>query len=300
MELRQLKYFVKVAETLNFSEAAKALYVTQSTLSQQIKQLEDSLGTQLLSRSSHSVMLTEAGMELLPHARQTLLDADLCEQRIRDLDEGLCGVLNIGVTYSFSPILTESLFTFMKEYPKVKLNILYKPMAELMDLLVDHQLDFVLAFKPNTPIPSVESHYLFQNYLAAIVADSHPLASEQKVSLDMLSRYDLALPSPGLQARSSLDNMAGSIINKFKIKIELNEVNILLKLLREGKLVSVLAEATVLNESGIKAIPIDGEGCEMDGCVHTLRDTYRKRSMQEFIKILSASLSVRARQNAWL
>lgn len=300
MELRQLKYFVKVAETLNFSEASKALFVTQSTLSQQIKQLEDSLGTMLLSRTSHSVNLTEAGMELLPHARQTLLDAEMCEQRIRDLDKGLGGVLNIGVTYSFSPILTESLFTFMKEFPKVKLNILYKPMAELMELLVNHQLDFVLAFKPNKPIPGVESHYLFQNYLAAIAADSHPLASEKTVTPEMLEKYDLALPSPGLQARNTLDCMAGNIISRLKIKIELNEVNILLKLIREGKLVSVLAEATVLNESGITAIPIEGEGCEMDGCVHTLRDTYRKRSMQEFIKILSSSLSVKARQNAWL
>ena len=66
MELRQLRYFVKVAETLNFSEAAKALFVTQSTLSQQIKQLEQDLDTPLLIRSSHSVALTEAGMELLP------------------------------------------------------------------------------------------------------------------------------------------------------------------------------------------------------------------------------------------
>ena len=58
MELRQLKYFVKAAETLNFSEAAKALYVTQSTLSQQVRQLEDEIGIQLFERSSHNVILT--------------------------------------------------------------------------------------------------------------------------------------------------------------------------------------------------------------------------------------------------
>ena len=66
MELRQLRYFIKVAETLSFSEAAKALFVTQSTLSQQIKQLEHDLDTLLLERSSHGVTLTEAGSELLP------------------------------------------------------------------------------------------------------------------------------------------------------------------------------------------------------------------------------------------
>ncbi len=71
MELRQLKYFVKTAETLNFSEAAKASFVTQSTLSQQIKQLEQELDTALFVRDSHSVVLTESGAQLLPYAKQT-------------------------------------------------------------------------------------------------------------------------------------------------------------------------------------------------------------------------------------
>ena len=61
MELRQLKYFVKAAEKLNFSEAAKALFITQSTLSQQIRQLEQEMNTQLFERNSHAVYLTESG-----------------------------------------------------------------------------------------------------------------------------------------------------------------------------------------------------------------------------------------------
>ena len=115
MELRQLKYFVKVAETLNFSEAAKVLCVTQSTLSQQIKQLEQEVNTQLLIRNSHSVTLTEAGNELLPYARQTLQDARTCLDKIHDIQNLLSGTLRIGVTYTFSPILTETLLTFVKQ-----------------------------------------------------------------------------------------------------------------------------------------------------------------------------------------
>ena len=66
MELRQLRYFVKTAETLNFSEASRALFITQSTLSQQIKQLELEIGAPLFMRDSRTVQLTEAGSELLP------------------------------------------------------------------------------------------------------------------------------------------------------------------------------------------------------------------------------------------
>lgn len=300
MELRQLRYFVKVAETLNFSEASKALNITQSTLSQQIKQLEDEIGTQLFTRSSHRVLLTEAGTELLPCANKTLRDAQLCLSRINDLNELLSGTLNIGVTYSFGPMLTEALFSFMKMYPKIKLNVVYKPMADLLELLRNREVDAVLAFRPTKAVEGIESHMLFQNYLSAIVGDGHPLASKKRVTLAELENYDLALPSPGLQARNVLEKILSKRPYNFRVRIELNEANILLQLIRQNKLVTILAEATIHNERGVKAIPIDIPDNEMTGCVHTLRDTYRKRAMLEFIKILSASNAIRERQNAWL
>ena len=179
MELRQLKYFVKVAETLNFSEAAKELFITQSTLSQQIKQLEAEINAQLLQRNSHGVALTEAGAELLPYARRTICDAEMCRQRMFDLQDLLTGTLNIGVTYSFAPILTESIFTFMKQYPGVKLNVFYKPMAELMDMLRRRQVDFVLAFKPSETMEGIESHVLF---LELSCSDSESLASYSRTA----------------------------------------------------------------------------------------------------------------------
>lgn len=299
MELRQLKYFAKVAETLNFSEAAKALYITQSTLSQQVKQLEIEIGSQLFSRTSHNVSLTEAGIELLPLAQQTLDSARLCLERINDLNNLETGTLNIGVTYSFGPILNETLVSFMKKYPHIKLNIFYKPMAELMDLLRRREVDFALAFKPSETIEGIESHILFQNPLSAIVREHHPLASYKKISLAELQHYDLALPAKGLQARNAFEHISSQNY-KFRIRVELNEVNILLTLLRNTQLVSILAEATIHNEARVKAIPLDIPDNIMAGCVHILSNTYRKRSMQEFIRLLSESIAVRERQNYWL
>lgn len=299
MELRQLKYFAKVAETLNFSEAAKMLCITQSTLSQQIKQLENELDTPLLIRSSHKVTLSEAGELILPHVRRVIYEAESCADRINDLNKLASGSLSIGVTYSFSPILTETLLLFMKQYPKIKLDIYYKPMNELMELLKERVVDFVLAFKPTQSIEGVESHILFQNYLAAIVSEHHPLASKEKVTVAELRTYDLALPSKGLQARSTFDRII-SAHDPLRVRIELNEVNILLKLIRQSMLVTVLAEATIHNETGVKAVPLDIPENEMAGCVHILKDTYRKKSMQEFIRMLGDSIAVKERQNAWL
>lgn len=300
MELRQLRYFAKLAETLNFSEASRELFITQSTLSQQIKQLEQELDAQLFHRDSHSVALTEAGAALLPCAVKTIRDSQLCAERVNDLRDLLAGTLNIGVTYSFSPILTETLIDFMKLYPGVKLNIVYKPVAELPRMLDDRAVDFVLAFRPRQCGASIESHVLFQNYLAAIVSADHPLASRPKVSLAELGRYELALPCQGLQARSHFDEVTAGSGVEFKARVELNEVNILLKLVSRGRLATVLAEATTHNVPGVKAVPLDIPGNEMIGSVLTLRDTYRKRSMREFLRILSESAAIRERVSAWL
>ena len=300
MELRQLKYFIRVADCLNFSEAAKESCISQSTLSQQIKQLEQELGSELFLRNSRTVSLTEAGMELLPYARTTIKDADACIERIRDLKDILTGTMNIGVTYSFSPILTETIFSFIKKYPKVKLNIFYKPMSELMDMLRDRKVDFVLAFTPSAPMEGIESHILFQNYLAAIVSSTHSLASEKKVSLEQIAQHGIALPSKGLQARNMLDKVLERYNFNLKARIELNDPDILLNLVRQSNLVTVLAEASIHNERGVKAVPIDIPDNEMVGCVHTLEDSYRKHSMLEFIKMLCESVAVRERINSWL
>lgn len=300
MEIRQLRYFAKVAETLNFSEAAKALFITQSTLSQQISQLEQEMNVQLFQRNNHGVSLTEPGMELLPLAMRTIHMAESCMERMQDLQQLLIGTLNIGVTYTFSPILTETLLEFMKRYPKVKLNIYYKPMNELMRMLERHEVDFVLAFKPTRHYPNVESHVLFNNHLAVIVAENHPLAQKEKVTPQDIQKYDIALPAIGLQARNAFEDLIAHHCPSLRIRLELNEVHILVKLIKQSGLITILSEATIHNEWGVKAIPIEMPDTEMKGCVHILKNAYHKQSAQTFIRLLSESNAIRKRINEWL
>ncbi|MDO4181202.1 MAG: LysR substrate-binding domain-containing protein [Bacteroidales bacterium] len=300
MELRQLKYFIKAAETLNFSEAAKASFITQSTLSQQIRQLETELDVQLFQRNSHEVALTEAGEELLPYARHTIHSAESCFDRLHDLKQMLTGTLNIGVTYTFSPILTETVLTFMQRYPQVKLNIYYKTMEELMQMLEKREVDFVLAFKPTQRYEQIESHILFDNHLSAIVRTGHPLSAKEKISMNELEPYELALPSRGLQARNTFECILAQRDYRLKVRIELNEVNILLKLIKGSDLVTILSEATIHDEADVKAIPLDTPENEMEGCIHMLRNTYRKHSAQEFIRLLGESKAVKERRHNWL
>ena len=300
MELRHLKYFVKIAETLNFSEAAKSLFITQSTLSQQIRQLEQEMDAQLFERNNHNVRLTEAGEELLPYARQTLKASQACLDRIQDLQSLLTGTLNIGVTFSFSSILTESLFTFIKLYPKVKLNIYYKPMAELMKMLEHDEVDFALTFRPAELNKEIESYFLFDNHLAVIVREDHPLAHKESVSIAELEHYDLVLPAKGLQARNAFDMMCVGCNHNLKVRIELNDVNILLKLVKQSGMITILSETTIYNDEGFKSIPIDLRIKEMEGCIHVKKNVYQKRSVKEFIRLLGESNAVRGQMQECL
>ena len=157
MELRHLQAFVRLTETLNFSSAANDLCITQSTLSATIRQLEDSLGAELFIRNSHGVAITEAGEQLLPIALETLHQAENCVSRIQDLNNLKCGKLRVGLSHSFTRLMVSALREFNRRYPGVDVQMYYKTLPELMELLISHDLDLVLSYKPSVPYPQIES-----------------------------------------------------------------------------------------------------------------------------------------------
>ncbi|WP_278983394.1 LysR family transcriptional regulator [Segatella bryantii] len=292
MEIRQLKYFLKVAETLNFSEASRRLFITQSTLSQQISHLEAEIELPLFERSGRGVFLTEAGKELIPYALKAVSATESCMDHINDLKKMLTGELNIGVTYSFRTIMMDTMIDFLKAYPGVKLNIIYRSMEELMLMLKSRQLDFVLAFSPLKFDSEIDSRVIFSNRVAAVVKDGHPLSQQQSARLEDLERYDLVLPARGLQARNAFDKLIDRKDLHLRVKVEVNNVDIIFKLLHRSNYVAVLSESTVLHEDGCVSIPIDVPDNRMEGCIHVLKDAYIKNSAQEFIRMLCQSTSI--------
>ncbi len=295
MELRQLKYFIQLSQTLNFSVAAKELFITQSTLSHQILQLENELGQPLFHRNSHEVMLTEAGQMLLPLAQQTVHAADNCLLRLDELKNMMSGELNIGVTFSFACIMAETLTAFLRRFPHVKVNVSQSYMADLIERLENHEFDFVLAFKPLKSNPRIESRVLFSHQLTAVVNEHHALATRPSLTLKELQIYDLALPLRGTRARNAFESIIADTDYHYRVKVEMNYVYLLFRLLRESNYVTILSESTVMGEDGLCAIPIEELATEenrLDGCIHLLRNVYMKKSAQEFIRMLGESTSV--------
>ncbi len=295
MELRQLKYFVKSAEYLNFSVAAKHLYITQSTLSQQIKQLEFELGFELFLRNSRHISLTEAGEEFLPFARRTIQDAEDGVQRLYDLQNVKTGTLRVGVTYSLSTVLTEGVMSFMKEFPGIRLEIFYKTVDELLVLLREHKVDFILSYKPLFDAPDVDSMPLFENTLALVVAKEHKLAGRKKIKLQELPGIPLVLPSKGLQARMMLDKLLEGSSVQLTSNLELNETNILLQVVATGCYATILSTSAVFGKTRFRAIQLDEPGNVMEASLLSLRGAYQKNAAKEFIDILMNTEAVKRR-----
>ena len=295
MELRQLKYFVKSAEYLNFSVAAKHLYITQSTLSQQIKQLEFELGFELFLRNSRHISLTEAGEEFLPFARKTIVDAEDGVQRLHDLQHVKTGTLKVGVTYSLSTVLTEGMISFMKAFPGIKLEVFYKTVDELLSLLKEHKVDFVLSYKPLCDAPEIDSMPLFENSLALVVSKEHRLATQKRITLDDIKDCHLVLPSKGLQARMMLDRLLEGRNIELHSKLELNETNILLQMVAQGQYATILSTSALFGKKRFAAIPLDEPGNVMEASLLRLKNSYQKSAATEFIKILLETEAVKRR-----
>ena len=124
MELRHLRYFAALAEELSFTRAAQKVHVTQSTLSHQIKQLEDEIGRRLFDRARKRVVLTEAGESLLADVTKVLRDIDRSIQAVKSAGEPLTGVLQIGTTHTFNTNLLPTCLTeFLSRHSSVSVVV---------------------------------------------------------------------------------------------------------------------------------------------------------------------------------
>jgi DNA-binding transcriptional LysR family regulator len=198
MELRQLRYFVQVAEELHFGRAAAMLGLSQPPLSQQIRALENELGITLFERTSRRVKLTEPGRLFLTEARRTIEQANRAVEIARRVRIGEVGELSIGFTASvpFVPEVANALFQFREAHPAVHLQLDEMPRATQIAALADRRLDLGFirsAGVPPLPPALVATAYLEEDMLVAMRAD-HPFATRAaKVTIAELAAQPFIL-----------------------------------------------------------------------------------------------------------
>lgn len=295
MELRQLRYFLRTAETLSFSEAARRLHISQSTLSQQIRQLEQELDVQLFVRDSHSVSLTDAGMQLCHTAERTLLAAEECRQQMEDMRKELCGKVRVGVTESCASLLEQPLRDFLRRYPRVSVEVHYTGTHSMQEMLYRHQLDFAMAFAPRVPDPELDAEPLFEDRLCAIMSVSHALASSKELRLGQLPASALVLPSDDMVSRRAIDGYLHEIGAEVKPRMEVNDAAYLLDLVTHSGLVTLQAGATAGRRKGLIAIPMADCDATLQGCIFTPHGSYVRRAAAVLIEMIREEAKMRER-----
>jgi DNA-binding transcriptional LysR family regulator len=185
MELRHLRYFVAVAEVLNFTKAAVQLRLAQPSLTRQIHNLEEEIGVRLLNRTKSHVALTEEGRLFLGDARRVLALADESVLAVQRLSRGESGQLNIGYFSSFNfDLLPKSLKIFRENFPHVALNLFDMDPAAQFRALEARKID--LGFVGTRP-PAINSDLqwesLARHKAVVVLPVKHPLARKKRIAL---------------------------------------------------------------------------------------------------------------------
>lgn len=181
MELRQLRYFVAVAETGNISRAAKAIFLTQSALSRQIKALEEELGQCLLERRAHSVHLTPAGEVMYTEAREILGRADLALERVKA--SGKAARLRIGYAPSLATgLLAPAVDCFKQVHADARVELADLATAEMLRMIATGELDAILTVKDPSTARSLRWTTLVRAPWRLAVRKGHPLAGPGRLA----------------------------------------------------------------------------------------------------------------------
>ncbi|MCG6940386.1 MAG: LysR family transcriptional regulator [Thiohalocapsa sp.] len=197
MNLRDIKYILAVAETRHFGKAAERCFVSQPTLSGQIKKLEDQLGVVIFERTNRSVEVTPIGEKILSHARLLMEQADAIEQVARAHQDPLAGPLRVGAIPTLSPYLMPLVLVPLKRRcPQLKLVLFEETTDSLLRRLDQHELDAALLATPISN-PDLTSIPLFDEPFWLAHPRNHPLYDKDDITQEDLESIDLLLLSEG-------------------------------------------------------------------------------------------------------
>ena len=205
MEIRQLRYFVAVAEELNFSRAAGRMYLSQPALSQQIRMLEHELGVSLFHRTKNYVALTEAGQALLQGARRVLVLVEQTAREAREVGGAEVNHLKVGFPeYANHTRVADALQAFRRRYPYVELEehetFTLQETLQQIDRLHKGTLDVGFLLRPEED-DVIEIEHVLDIELVAALPAGHPLAGREEISVKELSDERLILFSRSFHPR---------------------------------------------------------------------------------------------------
>ena len=236
MDIRQLSYFVAVAEEQQFTRAATRVSIAQPAVSHQIRRLEAELGERLFHRAARTARLTAAGEELLPHARAAIAAVQRGRDAVASLRGLLHGTLTLGVVRG--PVdrrFFDALGAFHRAHPAVEIVLTEHHNDELERALARADIDAAVIGLTNEPLPPpLRVRVIDSEPLVLAARPDHPLARHVSVAFGRLRDYTLVTLTPGSGLRTVLDNACRQAGFTPRIAAETGELGSLIRLAAEG------------------------------------------------------------------
>ncbi len=299
MNFLNLKYFLVCAEELNFTRAAKRLYISQQSLSNHIKKLEDEFGIQLFRRGPH-ITLTEAGNCLYHNAKQLLAMQRKTENQMLDIKDFRSGEITIGIGPTRGAVMLPPIIkAYHHQYPQVYIHVFEGDNNEIVEALITGKVDLIIGFETENEL-SV-SEYLFTEYQYIVVHDGilkSYFTSEQQEEilasdthkLETFSACPFVLPHVKTLTGQIFQNIAKKTNMNVKVAVQTYGARTMLTLAQAGIGVC-LCSATLLQNSGytadapIHCFKLDDSLSGRRVAISIKKNTYHTKALKEFIRI---------------
>lgn len=292
MLLRHIRYFLAVAEHRNFTRASEALHVSQPTLSQQIRQLEDTLRAQLLDRSGRTVQLTDAGKAWLRYAKLALQDLDAASRAIHDVTELSRGTLRIAATPTFtSYLIGATIDRFYRLHPGITIDLHEITQEQIEALLAEDRLDMGIAFEP-VHSAEIESQPVFQETLSFAVGSTHPYATRRKaLSGQELEKEPLVLLNSSFATRHFINDYCIRHRIRPRVAIEVNSISAVVEIVRRGQLATILPDRAEREHEELRLVRLDPALPSRTVVILQRKDAYRAAATKAFLELLLQSFA---------
>ncbi|MFF3350170.1 LysR family transcriptional regulator [Streptomyces sp. NPDC002779] len=244
MELRQLEYFIAVAEERNFTRAAERVHISQSGVSAQIRQLERELGAELFDRSARTVTLTPAGKAALEHARTALAAAGAVGQAVGEVTDLIRGRLTVGMVIgcTITPLF-DALAAFHEAHPGVEISLLEDSSDRLAEGVRTGTVDMALIGTATATPDGLAALTVISERLVAAVPAGHALAKRRRVTLRDLTAHPIVCMPPGTGLRAVFDQACAAQNLQPTITLQASAADAIAGLAVRGLGVAVLSKS---------------------------------------------------------
>jgi DNA-binding transcriptional LysR family regulator len=257
MDLRQLEYFVAVAEEANFTRAAERVHVSQPGISAQIRELERQLGATLFDRTGRAATLTVAGEAALGHARATLAAAGRVRQAVDQVTGLLRGRLVVGmVTACTVEPLFDALSSFHRAHPGIAIELFEDNSDRLIARVRDGTADLALVAAAGAAPTGLPSATIVSEPIVALAAPGHPLAGRSRARLADVCRHPIVSLPEGTGIRAVLDQASAAQGLRPDIALQASAPDAVVDLARRGLGVAILSSSMAASYPDLHAVTI--------------------------------------------